>query len=142
MNNKGEQHAQGVKESLETMIGSDLSLKRKKKTENDINKELFEKVILSLERANVRTKILGEDMNLNLTDYDETFYDSIDNLMLIAFGKEATEIIFFYIYDRINEDGSINELRDSENKAVILNNPHDLWELVMFVKNTPPNKSL
>ena len=35
---KGEQHAQGVRQTLDTMIGTDLSLKRKKKSEYDLNK--------------------------------------------------------------------------------------------------------
>ncbi len=134
MDNK-EQHAKGVKQSLETMIGTDLSLKRKKKSENDHYRELFNKVIIALEQANVRSEILGEDMKIDLTNYDEEFYTAIDNLILIAFGKEAAEVIFYYVYDRINPDGSVNELRDNEDKPVILNNPSDLWDLVMFIKS-------
>ena len=63
MENKGERHAQGVKQTLETMIGTDLSLKRKKKSENDFNKELFEKAILALERTNVRAAIIGAEFD-------------------------------------------------------------------------------
>ena len=54
MENKGEQHAQGIKASLEGITGADLSLKRKRKTEKDVNREVFEKIILALEKASVR----------------------------------------------------------------------------------------
>jgi hypothetical protein len=137
MENKGERHAQGVKQTLETMIGTDLSLKRKKKSEHDLNRDMFEKIIISLEKANIRTAIIGTEFDLDLSKYDESFYEVIDNLVMMLFGKQASEVIFFYVYERMNPDGSINELRDMNDNPVILNNPTDLWELVNVIKNAP-----
>jgi hypothetical protein len=132
---KGEQHAQGIRQTLETMIGTDLSLKRKKKSEHDLNKELFEKIIIALERANIRTALVGTEFDVDLSKYDETFYEVIDNLMLMQFGKQAAEVIFFYVYERMNPDGSINELRDTNDTPIVLNNPTDLWDLINVIKN-------
>ena len=132
---KGEQHAQGVKQTLETMIGTDLSLKRKKKSEHDLNRELFEKIIIALERTNIRTALVGTEFNIDLSKYDETFYEIIDNLMLMQFGKQAAEVIFFYVYERMNPDGTINELRDPNDTPIVLNNPSDLWDLINVIKN-------
>ena len=132
---KGEQHAQGVKTTLETMIGTDLSLKRKKKSEHDLNRELFEKVIINLEKANVRTAIVGAEFDLDLSKYDESFYEIIDNLVVMHFGKQAAEVIFFYVYERMNPDGSINELRDANDNPIILSTPTDLWDLINVIKN-------
>jgi len=135
MENKGEKHAQGVKTTLETMIGTDLSLKRKKKSEHDFNRELFEKIIIALERANIRTALVGTEFDIDLSKYDETFYEVIDNLMVMQFGKQAAEVIFFYVYERLNPDGSINELRDANDNPVVLNTPTELWDLVNLIKN-------
>ena len=137
MENKGERHAQGVKQTLETMIGTDLSLKRKKKSKHDLNKDMFEKIVIALEKANVRTAIVGSEFDLDLSKYDESFYEVIDNLIMMQFGKQAAEIIFFYVYERMNPDGSINELRDQNDVPIILNNPTDLWELINVIKNAP-----
>jgi len=134
---RGEQHAQGVKQTLETMIGTDLSLKRKKKSEHDLNRELFEKIIVALEKTNVRTAIVGAEFDLDLSKYDESFYEIIDNLMVMQFGKQAAEVIFFYVYERMNPDGSVNELRDANDMPIVLNSPSDLWDLVNFIKNAP-----
>ena len=131
---KGEQHAQGVKQTLETMIGTDLSLKRKKKSEYDLNKELFEKVIIALERTNIRTALVGTEFEIDLSKYDETFYEVIDNLMIMQFGKQASEVIFFYVYERMNPDGTINELRDVNDNPVILESPSDLWTVINLIK--------
>jgi len=132
---KGEKHAQGVKQTLETMIGTDLSLKRKKKSENDLNRELFEKIIIALEKANVRTAIVGAEFDIDLSKYDEDFYSIIDNLVLMQFGKQAAEVIFFYVYERMNPDGTINDLRDVNNNPIVLNNPTELWDLINIIKN-------
>ena len=132
---KGEQHAQGVRQTLETMIGTDLSLKHKKKSEHDLNKELFEKIIIALERANIRTALVGTEFEIDLSKYDETFYEVIDNLMIMQFGKQASEVIFFYVYERMNPDGTINELRDLNDIPIILNSPTDLWDLINVIKN-------
>jgi hypothetical protein len=132
---RGEQHAQGVKQTLETMIGTDLSLKRKKKSEHDLNRELFEKIIIALERANIRTALVGTEFEIDLSKYDETFYEVIDNLMIMQFGKQASEVIFFYVYERMNPDGTINELRDLNDIPIILNSPTDLWDLINVIKD-------
>lgn len=131
----GEKHAQGVKQTLETMIGTDLSLKRKKKNEHDLNREVFEKIIIALERANIRTALVGTEFEIDLSKYDETFYEVIDNLMVMQFGKQASEVIFFYVYERMNPDGTINELRDLNDTPIVLNSPTDLWDLVNAIKN-------
>jgi hypothetical protein len=130
-----DEHAKGVQQSIESIIGANTVLKRRKKTEEDINRDTFEKIILTLEQANVRSSIIGGDFKLDFTSYDETFYEIIDNLILMQFGKEASEIIFFYVYERINPDGTVNELADQDNNVVALNNPTDLWMLVNHIKN-------
>jgi hypothetical protein len=98
---------------------------------------MFEKIIIALEKANIRTAIVGAEFDLDLSKYDESFYEVIDNLIMMQFGKQASEVIFFYVYERMNPDGSVNELRDVNDNPVILNNPTDLWELVNLIKNAP-----
>jgi len=130
-----DEHAKGIQQSIESIIGADTILKRRKKTEDDISRDTFEKIIIALEQANVRSSIIGSDFKLNFTSYDETFYEIIDNLILMQFGKEASEVIFFYVYERINPDGTVNELADQDNQVVALNSPTDLWMLVNHIKN-------
>jgi hypothetical protein len=135
-----DEHTKGIQQSIESIIGADTVLKRRKKTEDDISRDTFEKIIIALEQANVRSSIIGGDFKLDFTSYDETFYEVIDNLILMHFGKEASEIIFFYVYERINPDGTINDLADQDNNIVALNNPTDLWMLVNHIKDKTKKK--
>lgn len=130
-----EERAHGIKTSIESIIGTDTVLKRRKKTEEDINKELFEKIILGMEEVQVRGTLLHNEIKLDLYSYDEKFYEIIDRLFTLHFGREAAEIIFFYIYERLNIDGTKNDLLDQENNVVPLNNISDLWILVNHIRD-------
>ena len=129
-----EEHTQGIKTSIESIIGSDTVLKRKKKTEDDINKESFEKLIQTIEEVQVRSTLLHAEFKLNFFDYEEKFYEVIDRLFNIHFGREASEIIFFYIYERMNPDGTVNHLADVEGNPIPLESPSDLWALANYLK--------
>ena len=130
-----DERTQGIKKSVEDIIGSGTVLKRKKKTEEDLNRESFEKIILLMEEIQTRGVLLQADLGLDYSNYDEKFYEIIDRLFQIHFGREAAEVIFFYAYERINPDGSVNELVDENDQIVTLSNPTDLWYLVNHIKN-------
>jgi hypothetical protein len=129
-----EQHADGIKKSIDEIIGVDTFLKRKKKTEDDQHRDRFIKIIQTLEEIEVRGMILGNDLQLDFTSYDDKFYSVIDNLFYLHFGKEACELIFFYIYERLNPDGTAEEVVDMEGNAIPLKTPEDLWELVKLTQ--------
>lgn len=125
---------EGIKNSFEDILNANFTVRRKKKTDLDIERELFTKIVMSLERLNARSNILASDLDIDLIKYDEVFYETIDNLLLMHFGKEIAEVIFFYVYDRIDEDGNIVYLKDTKDRDVILENISDLWYLIQNIK--------
>ena len=134
-----DEKTQGIKQSIEDIIGSDTVLKRKRKTEEDINRESFEKIIILMEQIQIRGLLMHTEFGLDYTNYDEKFYEIIDRLFTIHFGREAAEVIFFYIYERVNPDGTINDLLDQNNQIITLQNSTDLWYLVNHIKNKTKN---
>ena len=136
-----EQHADGVKKSVDEIIGVDTFLKRKKKNEDSQQRERFIKIIQTLEEIEVRGMVLGNDLQLDFSSYDEKFYFVIDALFSMAFSKEACELIFFYIYERLNPDGTANEVVDLEGNALPLNSPDDLWDLVKMAQEEKGGKA-
>lgn len=136
MNNTQEEYANEVKQSFETILGADLTLRKKRKTEIDFQKEEFEKLIQSLEFVNTRSILIESDWKIGFGQYDESFYELIDKLITLHFGKQEADIIFFFVYERINADGTINELRDSDGHYVPMNNYADLWNLIQYIRKT------
>ena len=138
--NEGEKHAEGIKKEIEDIIGVDTVLKQKKKTDDDFQREKFEKIIRTLDEIGVRASILENELKIDLSSYDEHFYAVIENLLELHFGKEACELIFFYLYDRINPDGSLNELFNDEGEVISLSSPNDLWYVIKMTQERSNKK--
>jgi hypothetical protein len=130
-----EENVEGIKNSIDYIIGSNTRLKRKKKKEEDIQKELFCKIVTNIEKIHTRSILMEQEFSINLSNYDENFWEVIDSLVVFSFGKDIAELIFFYIYERISPDGSINAVVDEDGREIILNNPEELWELIQVLKN-------
>jgi len=129
-----------AKKSIDLILGSDTTLTRRKKTQADATRELFNKIIINLEQANTRSFLLSGDFQLDLTKYDDVFYEAIDNLIVLHFGKEAAELIFFYLYDRIDPEGNIQVLVDPNGNEILLQNPDDLWMLLQVINGNEKKK--
>jgi hypothetical protein len=134
MNNHPENQTNKIKNTIENIIGANTTLKRRRKTEEDVNRECFEKLITSLEEIEVRSVLLEEEFELGLHKYEENFYSVINSLLLLYLGKEALSVVNFYLFDRFNLDGSENHITDKEGNVIPLQNPTDLWDVVQFIK--------
>ena len=138
MENKG--HADGIKKSIDEIIGSNTVIRNKRPSEDTIQQDKFEKIILALEAAEVKTTILHTEFKMDFSDYNEHFYVAIDSLLELWLGKELVELVFFYLYDRINPDGTMNGLMDDEGNEIILESPTDLWLLIKKVQSAKKKK--
>ena len=123
-------HIEKLQEQINQIIGTQSVLKRRKKTNEDAQRELFINTIPLLEHIVNRGDMLFADYGINLLKHDESFFQIIDSLIYMHFGKDAGEIIMFYVYERINPDGTTNPLYDTEDNVVPLDKIEDLWELV------------
>jgi len=140
MANHSENHARKIKSTIENIIGANATLKRRRKTEEDLNRECFEKLITLLEEIEVRSALLEEEFELGFYKYEEKFYAVIDTLLNLYLGKEALEVLDFYLFGRFNPDGSENHITDEKGNIVPLRNPTDLWNVIQFMKeNLPKN---
>lgn len=126
-----------IKNSLENLLNSKtVVLKSRRNTKEDKEKQVFEKLILTLEELKVRSFILEEDIKIGISSYDEKFYEVIDMLLKMHFNTQITDLIMFYLYDRVNPDGSINTIMDDKNRQIPLNSPDDLWNLIQILKKS------
>lgn len=127
---------QGLTE-IQTAINEILNVKslirRKKKNQSDKKKELFVSIINAIEHVSNRQNLMYVDLQLDFTTYDESFLDIIDALVILHFGKEGAELIAYYLWDRVNPDGSINPLIDENNNPITLETASDLWETLLLM---------
>ncbi len=119
-----------LKRAFDALLNTSTSLKRKKKNTADRKREIFLQIINMCESVITREVLLAADFKLHFDNYNEDFYHIIDSLLLLYLGKDGFELVSFYLYDRLNPDGSINYLMDENEKEVILETAEDLFNLL------------
>ena len=119
-----------LKRAFDELLNSSTSLKRKKKSNSDRKREMFLQVINLCEAVITREVLLAADFKIQMENYNEDFYRIIDSLLLLYLGKQGFELVSFYLYDRINPDGTQNSLIVNDKEELYLNNPYELWSLL------------
>jgi hypothetical protein len=119
-----------IKTAVDELLKTTAVIRRKKKNESDKKRELFCHVINSIEELNIRGSLAFADLQLDLEKYDEKFFQVIDSLVYISFGKESSELISFYLWNRVNTDGSINPVLDEDGNEIFIENPYELYDII------------
>ena len=130
-----------LQEQINQIIGVKSTLKRRRKNREDIQRNIFLNVIPLLEHVINRGTILESDFNIDITKYEELFYQIIDRLIYLQFDPKAAEVILLYLYERFNPDGTANPVLDANGNEVMLETTEDLWNLVQFIETDPKKKN-
>jgi hypothetical protein len=124
-----------VKSAIDNILKINSVLRRKKKTESDKKRELFVQIINNIESTNIRSTLAYTDFSLDFQKYDELFYEIIDSLIYICFGKDCSDLISFYLWDRINTDNTINPVIDDLGNEIFIENAYELWDLITKINS-------
>jgi len=122
-----------VQTAVDNMLNVKSYVRRKKKTQSDKKKEMFVQMINSLDEIFVRQGLMYADMDIDMFKYDEKFLGVIDVMFYLHFGNACSDVIAFYLYDRQNPDGTLNPILDDNDNEILLQNPYDLWNLLIML---------
>jgi hypothetical protein len=97
-------------------------------------KDIFIAVVELLDMCWTRTNFLHEQLKIDFYNYEETYYNIIEDLLFLKYGEEISNLILWYVYDRFDADGSILELEvtipGKPKKFYKLKSSLELWNLV------------
>jgi hypothetical protein len=128
-----EQALTEIQSAINELLNVKSLIRKKKKTQSDKKKELFISIVNAIEHVTNRQNLMYIDLQLDFTTYDESFLDIIDALIILHFGKEGAELIAYYLWDRVNPDGSLNTLMSEDGVEIVLETVNDLWNLLLRV---------
>jgi hypothetical protein len=96
-----------------------------------MNKQSFEKIILNLQAARLRSQELYK-LGIDLMPYDENYEHVIDELFKAAFNPDQLEWIDWYLYERESPNGKILKAHKKvgRKKVQICHTIDSLWETV------------
>jgi hypothetical protein len=124
-----------IKKAVDQLLKINSTVKRKKKAYLEKQKDLFISIMMALQAVQTRTVLTNAELRVDFSTYDEAFLQIIDSLILLHFGKEGFEVVNFYLYDKFNPDGSLNELYDEEEKIVPSETAEDIWNILIKLKS-------
>jgi hypothetical protein len=123
-----------IKKAVDQLLKITSTVKRKKKAYIDKQKDLFISILMALQASQTRTVLTQTELKLDFSTYDEMYLQIIDSLVLLHFGKEGFELISWYLYEKINPDGSFNEIQNDEGEIVPSDTPEDIWNVLVNIK--------
>jgi hypothetical protein len=123
-----------IKKAVDQLLKINSTVKRKKKAYIDKQKDLFIGIMTALHAVQTRTILSQSELKLDFSSYDEMFLQIIDSLILLHFGKEGYELISFFLYEKINMDGTVNDLQDEEGNVVPSETADDIWNILVKLK--------
>jgi hypothetical protein len=120
-------------------FGKNLIIKGKSDKKNKTGtKDYFVAIMNLFDELNQRSEEMvsyGIDMEV----YDDAFFILIENLIQKLYGDWKSEIMIWYVYDRIDENEELLPLLYSsedqpEEKEIFIETPEQLWEFIKKVE--------
>jgi len=98
-----------------------------------MEKKLFLEIIDQLRRIEDRRDFMQEEIGMDMTTYEDKFFNVIENLMKLHFNKEQLALIQMYLYQLVPDkewDGTITIEFQKKEKTVPFKKPIDVWNVI------------
>lgn len=100
------------------LFNSPITIRKKKRDQALKKKALFISLITQYEISLNKSVKLQTEFAIDLFDYEGSYYEVIDKLMLLMWGGDIYEIVTYYLYERLNLDGSLNSIIETNEEGV------------------------
>ena len=126
---------QKIREVLFSLHPLSYRIKTKGLDKESMNKKLFTGVIKQLKKIEDRRDFMAEEIGMDMTAYEDQFFNVIEDLMKMSFNKTQLGLIQMYLYtlspDKTWDGTIVVEVGESkEEKVVNFKTPEDVWKVV------------
>lgn len=98
------------------------------------DKEVFIRIVERLDKCWTDSNGLYENFKISILEYEEGYYQVIEDLLVINYGAWKTELILWYIFGRFDTDGNLYPLivqtKGKDDEKVFLKTPTQLWNFL------------
>jgi len=124
-----------IREVLFSLHPLSYRIKTKGLDKESMNKKLFTGVIKQLKKIEDRRDFMAEEIGMDMTTYEDQFFNVIEDLMKMSFNKTQLGLIQMYLYtlspDKTWDGTIVVEVGESkEEKVVNFKTPEDVWKVV------------
>lgn len=118
-------------------FGKNLQFKKRGEnipTENLSDKEMFIRIVDRLDKCWDDSNGLYDKFKISILEYEEGYYQIIEDLLNLQYGPWKAELILWYIFGRFDTDGNMYPLivqtKGKEDEKVFLKTPLQLWNFL------------
>ena len=122
-----------IRQTLFSIHPLSYRIKEKSPDKDTMNKKLFVQIIDQLKKIDDRRDFMQDEIGMDMTVYEDQFFQVIENLMKMAFNKEQLAFIRLYLYELHPDkewDGTITIEQDKKTTVVNFKTPSDVWNVV------------
>lgn len=130
---KSTQPNKRIREVLHSIHPLKYRIKVNKPTKELMDKKLFIEVITMLKKIEDRRDFMQDEIGIDMTAYEDQFFNVIENLMKMHFTKEQLALIQMYLYQLVPDkewDGTITIEQNKKEETVSFKNPNDVWDVI------------
>jgi len=120
-----------IQDAVNELLNVGSYIKRQRKRKEDKQKDLFIQSINMLEDIISRSKLIYSDFELDMSAYEERFYLVIESLMYMYFGKDIFELLSFYLWERLDDNGSVTPILDEHGNEYYIESANQLWDIIV-----------
>jgi hypothetical protein len=127
-------------------FGKDFKITQRKDKDKILSEEeIFVDIISTLESCWDKSNKLYETFKIGILEYEEDYFQIIENLIQLKYGIWKTEIILWYVFGRIDLDGKMHSLLlhdedTNEEVEIFIKNPSELWVFLNELENKKDKK--
>jgi len=122
-----------IRKILKSRLDLSYRIKTKEPDKETMNKKIFIEVIEGLKQIEDRKDFLVEEIGMDMTMYEDQFFNVIENLFKLVFNKSQLGLIQMYLYQLVPDkewDGTIVVEVGKEEKTVPFKSPEDVWNVI------------
>ena len=121
------------------MINFGKHLHIKPRTKNPTEKDLFIELIGLLDECWTRSNVIEGQFGLGITNYEEPLYIVAENLIYMHYGDWQGDIILWWLFERLDEDGSLlpinlNDYDKEIEEEVFIEKVEELWNFIKKIE--------
>lgn len=106
---------------------------KKELDKDSMNKKLFIQIMQQLRKIEDRRDFMAEEIGMDMTTYEDQFFQVIEDLMKMCFNKEQLALIQMYLYQLVPDkewDGTITVEKNKKEETVPFKEPNDVWNVI------------
>lgn len=122
-----------IRKVLKSRFDITYRIKQKEPDQETMNKKIFIEVIDQLRKIEDRKDFLAEEIGLDMTMYEDQFFNVIENLFKLVFNKSQLGLIQMYLYQLMPDkewDGTITVEVGKEEETLPFKSADDVWNVI------------